>query len=63
MIKKNMLYTKKCKRSIKSWVSIAKIIKFNQGGWLKPHTDLNTEVRKNLKKKKDFEKYYFQADE
>ena len=51
-----MLYT--C--GILSWISIEKVhrvIKFNQEGWLKTYTDMNTELRKN--RKKDFEKDSF----
>ena len=56
-----MYYThRKFKTSIKSWFRIEKVhtvIKFNQKAWLKPHIDINIELRK--KAKSDFEKYFF----
>ena len=34
------------------------IIKFNRNAWLKPHIDMNTDLRKK-RKKKDFERDFF----
>ena len=38
----------KFKISIKPWVNIFKMIKYNHKAWLKPHTDMNTiELKKH----------------
>ena len=47
----------KFKISIKPWVNIFKMIKYNQKAWLKPHTDMNTDLQK--KAKNGFKKYFF----
>ena len=39
---------------------VHKVIKFNQKAWLKPHIDMNTELKKS---KKWFWKRFFQVDE
>ena len=36
---------------------VHKMIKFNENAWLKPHIDMNTDLRK--KAKNDFEKDFF----
>ena len=36
---------------------VRKVIRFNQNASLKPHIDMNTNLRKNAKN--DFEKYFF----
>ena len=36
---------------------VHRLIKFHQNAWLKPYTDMNTNLRK--KAKNDFEKYFF----
>ena len=41
-----MLFTKKIKTNIKSWISLKKVhtvIKLYQKAWLKSYTDMNTE--------------------
>ena len=39
----------KFKISIKPWVNIFKMIKYNHKAWLKPHTDMNTDLQKKQK--------------
>ena len=39
------------------WKGAHRVIKFNQKAWLKPYTDINTELRK--KAKNYFQKDYF----
>ena len=36
---------------------VRRVFKFNQGAWLKPYTNLKTEIRKNAKN--DFEFFFF----
>ena len=41
--------------------TVHRVIKFNHNAWLKPHIDMNTDLRK--KAKNDFEKDFFHVDE
>ena len=38
---------------------VRRVFKFNQGAWLKPYTNLKTEIRKNAKN--DFEFFFFSS--
>ena len=54
MIKEVPCTHKNFKTSTKAWINIEKVhrvIKLNQGAWLKQYIDMNTELTKNKKTK------------
>ena len=58
--KEYAMHIKRLKQAINHGLvlkEVHRVIKFNQKIWLKPHIDMNTELRKNVKHK--FEKYFF----
>ena len=58
MIKKICFSHKNSEASIKSWINTKKrhrVIQFNQKAWLKPHIEMNTEIRTEVKS-------YFEKD-
>ena len=58
--KEYAMHIKRLKQAINHGLvlkEVHRVIKFNQKIWLKPHIDMNTELRKNVKNK--FEKYFF----
>ena len=58
--KKYVVHIRSLKQALNHGLILKKVhrvIQFNQGAWLKPYIDMNTELRK--KAKNDFEKNFF----
>ena len=56
MIKKTMLFKQVLIHGL-ILEKVHRVIQLNQEAWLKPYTDMNTELRKQVKN--DFEKYFY----